>query len=274
MTTPDRFKRSGLAVGLGLALLAGVAFALASSSRGTPSSSHPNILPAGGSGGGSAGGSGGGGSVGSCQNTLCATTIASCGWDQSLVITGAKPTGANQAAQAMAPTGPICPQAPACPTDANGTYACVGTSTVTCDYKCVLTCNAGYNNCAGGACVPDTASACGSSCSNCNSSAPTNSTASCTAGSCAYACNAGYHNCGGASVSCAALGTTSCGNACTNCAAAPYPAPNSTTTSCSVTSGSGAGGVCECTCNPGYWPAGAAACSSLNCASQSFSTIY
>jgi len=106
-----------------------------------------------------------------------------------------------------------------CPTgDPFGTTQCSGAN-------CVLVCDAGYHECAGG-CVPDDdVTQCGGSCTNC--ATDPNGSPVCAQGSCGLACDADYALCGGACAACptgAEVLATGCdGAACvaTSCAA-PY----------------------------------------------------
>ena len=270
MKTPDRSTVPRLAMGLAVSLLAGVALALTLSPRSAGPLAHTNLLPAGGTGGGTSGGSGGGsgGGTSSCIGE-CLTTVSSCGYGTYLNLGGA--------GTALITSDPhtdvvLCSAPPACPTDPNGIYSCSGTVSSpvsSCNYACVLTCNAGYNDC-GGTCVANSTASCGASCSVC--SAPANATANCVNGSCTATCNSGYHNCGGSTLSCVAVGVNSCTNSCTDCTTvAPS---NSSATACAIGLPPLYRGYCACTCSAGYWPTSQSDCASLSCASQSFTTSY
>ncbi len=109
---------------------------------------------------------------------------------------------------------------------------------------CGFSCLTGFHEC-GGACVSNSGTFCGNSCTPCPTRA--NSTATCIDGACGFTCLPGFHECSGTCVPDDSALT--CGNACTPCAAPP---PDATAT-CNQ-------GTCGYECNPGYFRCGNSCC--------------
>jgi len=191
-----------------------------------------------------------GASATTCSGTACDFT---CG-------TGTHRCGTGTAARCASDTdatgcGTSCVS---CPTDANGTAACVNGT-------CALMCASGFHQC-GGKCVDNKAVAtCGpvdnSSCTPCT--APTGGTVTCDGLSCHPACSSGAQLCAGACIpsanacngvcpsgqhACAGIcqantSTTACGPSCVQCTT---PQANGSAT-CNATTG-----ACGITCASGF----------------------